>query len=220
MSSEPSLQSPGPLSSLPPVIVGIAGGTGSGKTTVADRLQKGIGESSCLIQHDWYYRDHSHMTPEELEGVNFDHPESLESSLLVEHLRLLKAGHAVEAPQYDFSRHARKAETQPVHPLPVIVVEGILLFAVPELREMLDLKVFVDTDADIRVFRRIRRDLRERGRDFESVRRQYYETVRPMHMEFVEPSKRWADLIVPEGGHNHIAIDVLISRFKRFVDPR
>lgn len=201
-----------------PVIVGIAGGTGSGKTTLARRIQAGVGERSALLQHDWYYSDLSQMTYEERSQVNFDHPESLDNQLLVEHLQALKDGEAIAAPQYDFTQHTRSEETIPVEPLPVIVVEGILLFAVPELRDVFDIKLYVDTDADIRAFRRIRRDIRERGRDFESIREQYYTTVRPMHLEFVEPSKRWADLIVPEGGNNHIALDVIIERLKRFID--
>lgn len=150
--------------------------------------------------------------------VNFDHPHSLDNELLVEHLRALKSGQAIEAPQYDFARHVRMEETVRVEPLPVIIVEGILLFALPELREVFDIKLFVDTDADIRVFRRIRRDIRERGRDFESVRQQYYDTVRPMHIEFVEPSKRWADLIIPEGGNNQIGLGVIVERLRRFTE--
>ncbi|MFW5968705.1 MAG: uridine kinase [Persicimonas sp.] len=201
----------------PPVVVGIAGGTGSGKTTLARRIQQGVGERSALLQHDWYYRDLSHLEFEERVGVNFDHPDSLENELLAEHLRTLKAGDHVEAPQYDFQRHVRSDETVRVDPLPVIVVEGILLFAVPELRELFDIKLYVDTDADIRAFRRIRRDIRERGRDFEDIRAQYYKTVRPMHLEFVEPSKRWADLIIPEGGENFIALDVIIAHLKVFL---
>ena len=200
-----------------PVIVGIAGGTGSGKTTLARRIQEGVGERSALLQHDWYYADLAHLSREERENINFDHPDSLDNALLVEHLRQLKAGEAIEAPQYDFTRHTRSEQTVPIEPLAVIVVEGILLFALPELREMFDIKLYVDTDADIRAFRRIRRDIRERGRDFESIREQYYTTVRPMHLEFVEPSKRWADLIVPEGGNNHIALDVIIERLKGFL---
>ncbi len=201
----------------PPVIVGIAGGTGSGKTTLAQRIQEGVGDNSVLLQHDWYYHDQSDVPLNERGDVNFDHPESLDNELLVEHLKKLKAGERVEVPQYDFTRHTRMDETVAVEPLPVIVVEGILLFALPELREQFDIKLYVDTDSDIRAFRRIRRDIRERGRDFESIRAQYYKTVRPMHLEFVEPSKRWADLIIPEGGQNHIALDVIIERLKAFL---
>lgn len=202
----------------PPVIVGIAGGTGSGKTTLARRIQEGVGDSSTLLQHDWYYHDQSDVPMEERAKVNFDHPESLDNELLVTHLTKLKAGEAVEVPQYDFTRHTRLVETVRVEPTPVVVVEGILLFSVPELRDRFDIKLYVDTDSDIRAFRRIRRDIRERGRDFESIRTQYYKTVRPMHLEFVEPSKRWADLIIPEGGNNFIALDVIIERLKRFLE--
>ena len=201
-----------------PIIVGIAGGTGSGKTTVARRVREGVGERSAMIQHDWYYHDQSHLEIEERALLNFDHPDSLDNELLVEHLRQLKSGRAVEVPQYDFTRHARAEQTMCIRPLPVIVVEGILLFAIPELREVFDIKLYVDTDADIRVFRRVRRDIRDRGRDFETIREQYYRTVRPMHLEFVEPSKRWADLIIPEGGQNHIALDVIVERLKRYLD--
>jgi len=201
-----------------PVIVGIAGGTGSGKTTLAERIHEGVGERSVLLSHDWYYRDLRTLSDEERGRVNFDHPDSLDNELLREHLAALKRGENVAAPQYDFSTHSRRVETLPIPSRPVVVVEGILLFAIPGLREMFDIKLYVDTDADIRVFRRIRRDIRHRGRDFESIRAQYYETVRPMHLEFVEPSKRWADLIIPEGGDNQIALDVIIARLKRFLD--
>ncbi len=203
----------------PPIIVGVAGGTGSGKTTLAQTIQQGVGERSCLIQHDWYYRDLRDIEAEERSGINFDHPDSLDSDYLVEHLRSLKGGQSIEAPQYDFSRHQRQEETITIQPVPVIVVEGILVFALKNLREMFDIKIYVDTDADIRILRRIRRDMRDRGRDFESIRQQYYETVRPMHLEFVEPSKRWADVIVPEGGSNAIASDMIIERLKRFLEP-
>ncbi|MFU8803026.1 MAG: uridine kinase [Bradymonadaceae bacterium] len=205
-------------SSQPPVIVGIAGGTGSGKTTVAERVQEGLGARSLIIQHDWYYHELTELGFEERGLVNFDHPNSLDNDLLVSHLQDLKAGKAIEAPQYDFSTHSRAPSTVTVEPLPVLIVEGILIFSIPELRNAFDIKLYVDTDADIRVFRRIRRDIRERGRDFESIRQQYYETVRPMHLEFVEPSKRWADLIIPEGGDNRIALDVIIERLRRFLD--
>ena len=201
-----------------PKIVGIGGGTGSGKTTLARKIREGLGEASTLIQFDWYYRDLSFLPLKEREEVNFDHPASLESELLVEHLKALKNGQPIDVPLYDFKTHSRLTdETVHIDPLPVIVVEGILLFCFEPLREMLDIKIFVDTDADIRVFRRIRRDMRERGRDFNSIRRQYYKTVRPMHLEFVEPSKRYADVIIPEGGDNLIALDLIIERLKQFV---
>lgn len=203
----------------PPIIVGVAGGTGSGKTTLAETIQQGVGERSCLIQHDWYYRDLRDIEAEERSGINFDHPDSLDSDYLVEHLQHLKAGRSIQAPQYDFARHRRAEKTILIQPVPVVVVEGILVFALKNLREMFDIKIYVDTDADIRILRRIRRDMRDRGRDFESIRQQYYDTVRPMHLEFVEPSKRWADLIVPEGGSNAIASDMIIERLKRYLEP-
>jgi uridine kinase len=200
-----------------PKFVGIAGGTGSGKTTLARKIREGLGEASTLIQFDWYYRDLSHLPQKEREEVNFDHPSSLESELLVEHLKTLKQGLPIDVPLYDFKTHSRvQNETMHIDPVPVIVVEGILLFCFEPLRQMLDIKIFVDTDADIRVFRRIRRDMRERGRDFNSIRKQYYKTVRPMHLEFVEPSKRYADVIIPEGGDNLIALDLIIERLKQF----
>ena len=200
-----------------PKIVGIAGGTGSGKTTLARKIREGLGEASNLIQFDWYYRDLSYLPMKDREDVNFDHPSSLESELLVEHLKMLKNGEGVDVPMYDFKTHSRTSETLHIDPLPVIVVEGILLFCFEPLRDMLDIKIFVDTDADIRAFRRIRRDMRERGRTFDSIRKQYYKTVRPMHLEFVEPSKRYADVIIPEGGSNLIALDLIIERLKQFV---
>jgi uridine kinase len=199
-----------------PLVVGIAGGTGSGKTTVAHALAAALPAGRCVtIEHDAYYRDQGHLPEHERAKINYDHPGSLESSLLAEHLRELRAGRAVEVPIYDFSTHTRRFETRHVDPARVIIVEGILTFAEPELRDQLDIKIFVDTDADIRLMRRIRRDLEHRGRTFQSVRDQYYATVRPMHIEHVEPSKRWADLIVPEGGDNKIALDVILGRLWR-----
>jgi uridine kinase len=199
-----------------PLVVGIAGGTGSGKTTVAHKLAAAMpAERVLTIEHDSYYRDQSHLSIEERAKTNFDHPSSLESSLLAEHLRELRDGRSVEIPSYDFATHSRRPERRKVHPAPLIIVEGILVFAEAQLREQMDIKIFVDTDADIRLIRRIRRDLEVRGRSFQSVRDQYYATVRPMHIEYVEPTKRWADLIVPEGGDNHVALDVLLGRLGR-----
>jgi uridine kinase len=199
-----------------PLVVGIAGGTGSGKTTVAASLAAAIPTGRCVtIEHDAYYRDQTHLTFEERTQINYDHPSSLESSLLVEHLRQLRAGTAVDVPIYDFAHHTRRADTRRVVAAPVIVVEGILVFTEAALREQMDVKIFVDTDPDIRLMRRIRRDLEQRGRSFQSIRDQYYATVRPMHIEHVEPSKRWADLIVPEGGDNRVALDVLLGRVGR-----
>ncbi len=199
-----------------PLVVGIAGGTGSGKTTVAHKLAAAMPEGRCVtIEHDAYYKDQGHLSPEERAQVNYDHPASLESSLLAEHLRDLRAGRAVEVPIYDFATHTRRTHKRRVEPAPVIIVEGILVFCEANLREQMDIKIFVDTDADIRLMRRIRRDLELRGRTFQSVRDQYYATVRPMHIEYVEPTKRWADLIVPEGGDNRVALDVLLGQLGR-----
>jgi len=199
-----------------PFVVGIAGGTGSGKTTVAHKLASAMPAGRCVtIEHDVYYRDQGHLPPEERARINYDHPASLDTGLLVDHLRQLRAGDAVEVPVYDFATYTRCAETRRVLPARVIIVEGILVFAEPALRDQMDIKIFVDTDADIRLMRRIRRDLEQRGRTFQSVRDQYYATVRPMHIEHVEPTKRWADLIIPEGGNNRVAVDVLLGQLWR-----
>jgi uridine kinase len=202
--------------SFTPLIIGIAGGTGSGKTTVAQKLAASMPAGRCaIVEHDWYYRDLGHLHPDERELVNYDHPDSLESDLLVEHLRLLRSGRAVDLPRYDFVTHTRKLAAHRVEPAPVIIVEGILVFVDERLRAQFDIKIFVDTDADIRLIRRIRRDIEHRGRSFTSVREQYYRTVRPMHLAYVEPSKRWADLILPEGGDNRVALDVLLGSLGR-----
>ena len=201
-----------------PLIVGIAGGTGSGKTTVAHKLASAMPAGRCVtIEHDAYYRDQAHLTPAERATINYDHPSSLESSLLALHLRELRGGHAVAVPLYDFATYTRRPETRVVEPARVIIVEGILVFTEAALRDQMDIKIFVDTDADIRLMRRIRRDLEQRGRTFQSVREQYYATVRPMHLEYVEPTKRWADLIIPEGGDNRVALDVLLGQLWRIV---
>ena len=198
---------------MTPIIVGVAGGTGSGKTTGAQAIIQALGrERVSYLQHDCYYRDRSHLSPKERRAINYDHPDALETSLLVEHLRALKAGTVVEVPIYDFSTHERRSATAKVEPNPVIVLDGILILAERDLRELMDLRVFVDTDPDIRFIRRLDRDLRERGRDFDSVVRQYLESVRTMHLEFVEPSKRYADVIIPEGGYNKPAVDMLVTR--------
>ena len=204
------------MSTQRPLVVGIAGGTGSGKTTVAHKLAAAMPIGRCItIEHDAYYRDQSHLTPVERARINYDHPASLESDLLAAHLGELRAGRPVDVPIYDFANHTRRVETRKIVPARVIIVEGILVFTEPALREQLDIKIFVDTDSDIRLIRRIRRDLEQRGRTFQSVRDQYYATVRPMHIEHVEPSKRWADLIVPEGGDNKVALDVLLGQLWR-----
>ncbi|MBI5478635.1 MAG: uridine kinase [Deltaproteobacteria bacterium] len=198
-----------------PLVIGIAGGTGSGKTTVARNLAAGLPPGTVsLVDHDSYYRDRKDLPFAERAQLNYDHPDSLETELLVEHLGRLRNGEAVEVPLYDFTTHTRRMETRRVEPTPVIVVEGILVLQNSALRAKLDIKLYVDTDADIRVFRRIRRDLEQRARSFDSVRDQYYSTVRPMHLAFVEPSRRWADLIIPEGGENRIALDLILGKLK------
>lgn len=195
-----------------PVVMGIAGGTGSGKTTVATKIVASlpIGQA-IMLQHDWYYRDLGHLPFEERTKINFDEPASLESELLISHLCALREGRAVDCPQYDFATHTRAKTVRRVEPCPIIVVEGILLFATPALRELFDLRLFVDTDDDIRLMRRIKRDILHRGRDIESIQRQYYNTVRVMHQVHVAPNKRYAHLVIPEGGENREAVDVIVS---------
>ncbi|HSM36872.1 MAG TPA: uridine kinase [Longimicrobiales bacterium] len=196
-----------------PVTIGVAGGSGSGKSTVVRRIVEGLAVPRvAVIHHDAYYRDLGDLPFEDRAKINYDHPDSLETELLVSHLKELKAGRPVEVPLYDFAAHERRAETRTVRPASVLIVDGILILALPALRELMDIKVFVDTDADVRLMRRLRRDLEERDRAVESVLRQYALTVRPMHIEFVEPSKRWADLIVPGGGYNDVAVDVLVTK--------
>jgi uridine kinase len=199
-----------------PLIIGIAGGTGAGKTTIARTVVAELaGESVTLIEHDHYYREHPHLDPDQRALLNYDHPDSLESELLAAHLDQLARGEAVERPNYDFVLHQRKAQTTRLEPTRVIVVEGILIFAEPGLRERFDVKVFVETPSDIRLLRRIRRDMERRGRTFEDIRRQYLKTVRPMHEAFVEPSRRYADVIIPEGGNNRVAIEMLVERLRK-----
>ena len=196
-----------------PVIIGIAGGTGSGKTTVAGSICNRVGRDRIeWISHDSYYREFRDLDPEARHSINFDHPDSLETPLLVQHVDELLAGRSVETPLYDFTTHSRRPETHRVDPKRVIIVEGILVLAEPELRKRIDIKLFVDTPPDIRFVRRLMRDVKSRGRSIESVVHQYLHTVRPMHEEFVEPSKRHADLIIPEGGENLVAIDAIIAR--------
>jgi uridine kinase len=203
---------------MKPVIIGIAGGTGSGKTTVARAIYDRVGRDRIeWISHDSYYRSFDALTPEERHKINFDHPDSLETELLARHLDVICKGSSVEVPMYDFTTHARKTETQKVEPRRVIIVEGILVLAEPELRKRIDIKLFVDTPADIRFVRRLMRDIKTRGRSLESVVEQYMTTVRPMHEEFVEPSKRHADLIIPEGGENQVALDAITSRVEHLL---
>jgi len=201
--------------------IGVAGGTGSGKSTIAAKIVEGLPENTvAILDHDSYYRDRSDLALHAREQLNYDHPDALETDLLVSHLRALRHGQAIEMPIYDFKSHSRQSLRRRVEPAPFVVVEGILLFVEPALRELLDIKIFVDTDADIRVLRRIRRDIEQRGRSFQSIREQYYKSVRPMHLQFVEPSKRWADLIIPEGGENHVALDLVIGRLRHYLADR
>lgn len=196
-----------------PLVIGIAGGSGSGKTTVAQEILNRVGaDRIAFLQHDSYYKDLSGLPPAQRAEVNFDHPNSLETDLLIEHITSLRDGKAIEVPIYDFSIHSRTSQTFTVKPHRVILVEGILIFAEASLRELFDVKLFVDTDADIRFIRRLQRDITERGRTTETVIKQYQATVRPMHLEFVEPSKRYADVIIPEGGFNAAALDMVVAR--------
>ena len=202
----------------PPVILGVAGGTGSGKTTVARAILHAIGKDRlAFIAQDSYYRKIEWESPEHLAQHNFDHPASIDTELLIAHLQALKEGKAVDAPVYDFVNHRRSAETERIEPRRVVLAEGILLFAEPGIRELLDFKIYVDTDADVRLKRRILRDIHERGRDLDDILRQYMTTVRPMHLEFVEPSKRWADVIVPEGGENRVALGMVAARVEELL---
>ena len=195
-----------------PVVIGVAGGSGSGKTTVVRRIVESLGPDQVnVLEHDRYYRDRNDLRLEERAALNYDHPDALETDLLVQHVRELKAGGTIEVPLYDFTRHARRADTETVTPRKAIIIEGILIFIDRALRDLMDVKVFVDADADTRFIRRLRRDVAERGRSMDAVMEQYLGTVKPMHFEFVEPTKRYADLIIPVGGHNAVAIDMMLS---------
>ncbi len=198
-----------------PLVIGIAGGSGSGKTTLARLILARVGpDRIAYLPHDAYYKDLSNLPPNERATINFDHPNSLDNELLVQHVQQLKRGESVDLPIYDFKTHSRTSATRCIEPRQVIMVEGILIFAEPALREILEVKIFVDTDADMRFIRRLERDINERGRTTESVVRQYLATVRPMHMEFVEPSKRYADVIIPEGGQNAVAMEMVVARLE------
>jgi len=202
----------------PTLVIGIAGGTGSGKTTVANEILDRVGpEIVSYIPHDAYYKDFTDLPPNQKAEINYDHPHSLDTALMTEQIKQLIKGIPINLPVYDFTTHARTDKIIPIKPNPVILVEGILIFTDPVLRGLCDVKIFVDTDADIRLIRRIRRDISERGRTIESVLSQYENTVRPMHLEFVEPAKRYADIIIPEGGYNQVALDMVIARIETLV---
>lgn len=200
-------------------VIGVAGGTGSGKSTLVKRLQEAFqGDDVVTLCHDYYYKAHPELTYEERTQLNYDHPEAFDTAMLVEHIKALKCNVPISHPVYSFVEHNRTADTVPVKPSKVIIVDGILIFENRELRELMDIKVFVDTDADIRLARRILRDVRERGRSMESVIAQYTTTVKPMHEEFVEPSKRYADVIIPEGGFNSVAVAMLIQNIRSLIE--
>lgn len=204
---------------MQPLIIGIAGGSGSGKTTVAHTIIERVGgDRIAFVQHDAYYRAQNDIPLDVRAQVNYDHPNSLETELLVAHLYALRAGNAIPVPVYDFACFTRTEQTTRIEPRPVILVEGILIYVDPQLRSLFDIKIYVDAPADLRFIRRLQRDLTERKRHPESVIRQYLETVRPMHLEFVEPSKRFADLILPEGGFNTVAIDVIVARVRAMIE--
>lgn len=200
------------------VVIGVAGGSGCGKTAVVNAIVHQLGEDHVtVIQHDWYYRDQKQLSPEQRAAVNYDHPDSLETSLLVEHLRLLRHGIDIAVPAYDFENHTRHAHTTAAYAKKVIIVEGILVLGEPALRDAIDIRVFVDTDPDLRILRRLTRDTVKRGRTVQSVIAQYLSTVRPMHLEFVEPSKRHAHVIIPEGAHNTVGVDMLLTKIRSVI---
>jgi uridine kinase len=202
-------------------VIGVAGGSGSGKTTVVRRIVDSLGpEQVTLLDHDRYYRDRNDLRLEERAALNYDHPDALETDLMVAHVRALKAGAAVDVPRYDFTRHARLSEIETFEPRRALIVEGILVFTDAALRDLMDIKVFVDTDSDTRFIRRLQRDVAQRGRTMESVIDQYQHTVKPMHLEFVEPSKRYADVIIPLGGHNTVAVDLLLTMLRSVATKR
>lgn len=203
---------------LPPVIIGIAGGSGSGKTTVALRVREACpGKTIQIIHHDSYYHDNSHLPLEQRAEINYDHPNAFETDLLIEHLGELRAGRAVEVPCYDYAIHSRLAQTETCEPANIVFVEGILVLESRALRELMDIRLFIDVDADERVLRRMKRDTLKRGRTMESVMEQYLTVVRPMHLQFVSPSKRYAHLIIPEGGHNKVAIDLIATKIQNII---
>jgi uridine kinase len=203
-----------------PIVIGVAGGSGSGKTTVTSKLMEHFAESVAMIEQDAYYKDQSHLTMEERVKTNYDHPHAFDNDLLIQHIHQLLQYKPIQRPVYDYSIHTRSSETVLVEPKDVIILEGILILEDPRLRELMDIKVFVDTDADVRILRRLERDIQYRGRTMESVIEQYLTVVRPMHLQFVEPSKRYADLIIPEGGYNQVAINLLVNAIRTFLDEK
>ncbi len=200
------------------LVIGIAGGSGSGKTTLMKNLTKGFGDQITVLSHDNYYRAHDDLPFEQRSKLNYDHPDSFETDLMIEHLKELKAGRPIECPVYDYTIHNRTEETVTIVPKSVIIVEGILIFENKALCDLMDIKVFVDTDADVRLIRRIKRDVAKRGRSLESVLTQYLTTVKPMHEQFVEPSKKNADLVVLEGGKNLVALEMIMSQIRHHID--
>ncbi len=200
------------------LVIGIAGGTGSGKTTLMNKIVERFGSDVTVLSHDNYYRRRDELTYEERTHINYDEPAALETDLMARHLDLLRQGFEIDCPVYDFSQHNRSDETVRIVPRKVIIVEGILIFADEALRKLMDIRIFVDTDADIRICRRIKRDVNKRGRSLESVIEQYRDTVKPMHEKYVEPSKKYADIVVPEGGKNYVALDLILGRIQRHLD--
>ena len=206
---------------MQPLVIGLAGGTGSGKTSVTRSILRSLDNSRVLvIQHDSYYKDISAYGDRTPDQINFDHPASLETDLLARQLELLRAGNAVDQPMYDFKTHRRLNQTKHIEPREIIILEGILIFVDKNLRQLMDIKIFVDTDADERLLRRIRRDIRDRGRSLESVMHQYITTVKPMHLEFVEPSKQWADIIIPRGSDNKVAVDMVVTKIRPLLQSK
>ena len=200
------------------LVIGIAGGTGSGKTTLMENIMSRFEGKVTVLSHDNYYKRHDELTFEERSGLNYDEPDAIETTLMVEHLKQLRQGESIDCPVYDFTRHNRSDETIRLEPKPVIIVEGILIFENEPLRDLMDIRLFVDTDADVRLCRRIKRDVNKRGRTLESVLTQYQTTVKPMHEKYVEPSKKYANLVIPEGGKNMVALDMILGRIKQHLD--
>lgn len=200
-----------------PIIIGIAGGTGSGKSTLAENIRKEFDNDITMLSHDYYYKSYDNLSFEEREKLNYDHPDSFETDLLIEHLQKLKNGETIKRPNYSFAKHQREKETYEVIPKKVILVEGILLFENKTLRDLMDIKIFVDADADIRFIRRLLRDIEKRKRTLDSVVEQYSTTVKPMHEQFVEPTKKYADIIVPKGGYNLVALNIIVEKIKNIL---